>query len=224
VVAAGGQRGFLGALEPSASDALRARGIHRRYAHGTALFHERQEPDRVLVVLTGTVKLSAVSEDGKEVVLALRGPGDLLGELGALDGQPRSASAIAVDDVEALVMPVADFKAFLEQHPRAAVVILEMLASRLRDADRKRVEFAAQDSMSRVAARIVELAERFGEERDGEIRIDLPISQEELAGWTGCSRDSVVKALQAMRGLGWIDTERRRITVHDLGALRRRAA
>jgi CRP/FNR family cyclic AMP-dependent transcriptional regulator len=223
VTGATAQRGFLGALEESAADALKAQGVHRRYPRGTALFHERQEADRVLVVLTGTVKLSAVSEDGREFVLALRGPGDLLGELGALDGMPRSASAIAVDDVEALAMSVADFRAFLEQHPRAALVILEMLATRLRDADRKRVEFAAQDSMSRVAARIVELSERFGEERDGAIRIDLPISQEELAGWTGCSRDSVVKALQAMRGLGWIDTERRRITVHDLDALRRRA-
>jgi CRP-like cAMP-binding protein len=158
------------------------------------------------------------------VVLGLRGPGDLLGELGALDGQPRSASAIALDEVEALVLPAADFKTFLEAHPRAALAILEMLATRLRDADRKRVEFAAQDSLSRVAARIVELSDRFGVEHDEVIQIELPISQEELAGWTGCSRDSVVKALQTMRGLGWLETERRRITVRDLDALRRRAA
>jgi CRP/FNR family cyclic AMP-dependent transcriptional regulator len=222
-MAAAGHRGFLGALEPETAGALSSHGIPRRFGRGTALFHERQMADRVMVVLSGTVKLSSVSEDGKEVLLALRGPGDLLGELGALDGRPRSANAIAVDDVEALVVPVADFRAFLEMHPRAALVIVEMLAKRLRDADRKRVEFAAQDSMSRVAARIVELSERFGEERDGAMRIDLPISQEELAGWTGCSRDSVVKALQAMRGLGWIDTERRQITVHDLDAVRRRA-
>jgi CRP-like cAMP-binding protein len=222
-MAAAGQRRFLSALEPKIADELRKRGIPRRYPRGTALFHERQPGDRVMVVLSGTVKLISVSEDGKEVLLALRGPNDLLGELGALDGRARSASAIALDEVEALVMPAADFKAFLESHPRAAVVILEMLATRLRDADRKRVEFSAQDSMSRVAARIVELSERFGEEDGADIRIDLPISQEELAGWTGCSRDSVVKALQSMRGLGWIDTERRRIVVHDLDAVRQRA-
>jgi CRP/FNR family cyclic AMP-dependent transcriptional regulator len=223
VMVAAGHGGFLGALEPEAADALRSHGVPRRYVRGTALFHEGQLADRVMVVLSGTVKLSSVSEEGKEVLLALRGPGDLLGELGALDGRPRAASAIAVENLEALVVPAADFRAFLEVHPRAALVIVEMLAKRLRDADRKRVEFAAQDSMSRVAARIVELSERFGEERDGVLHIDLPISQEELAGWTGCSRDSVVKALQAMRGLGWIDTERRRITVHDLDAVRRRA-
>ena len=222
-MAATGHRRFLSALEPDAADELRSRGIPRRYPRGTALFHERQLGDRVMVVLSGTVKLISVSEDGTEVLLALRGAEDLLGELGALDGRPRLASAIALDDVEVLVMPAADFKSFLERHPRAALVILEMLATRLRDADSKRVEFAAQDSMSRVAARIVELSERFGEESDGAIRIDLPISQEELAGWTGCSRDSVVKALQSMRGLGWIDTQRRRIIVHDLNAVRQRA-
>jgi CRP-like cAMP-binding protein len=214
----------MATLEPDAANALRASGIPRRYPHGTALFHEGQEGDRVIVVLSGTVKLISVSEEGREVLLALRGPGELLGELGAFDGRPRSASAIALDDVEGLVLPAVDFKSFLERHPRAALVILEMLATRLRDADRKRIEFAAQDSMSRVAARIVELSERFGEEDEGAVRIELPISQEELAGWTGCSRDSVVKALQAMRGLGWIDTERRRITVRDLDAVRKRAA
>jgi CRP/FNR family transcriptional regulator, cyclic AMP receptor protein len=218
-----GHTSFFDGLEPDAADALRSIGIVRLYPRGSALFHERQEPDRVVVLMSGTVKLSSISEDGKEVLLALRGSGDLLGELGALDGYPRSATAVALSDVEALVVPSGDFPGFLERHPRAALQILEMLARRLRDADRKRVEFTAQDSMSRVASRIVELAERFGEEDDGMIRIDLPISQEELAGWTGCSRDSVVKALQSMRGLGWIETDRRRIVVRDLDSVRRRS-
>jgi CRP/FNR family transcriptional regulator, cyclic AMP receptor protein len=218
------QRGFFGALEPDSAAALRAAGVVRQFGRGIALFHERQAADRVFVLLVGTVKLISISEDGKEVLLALRGPGDLLGELGAVDGEPRSATAIALVAVEALVVPVADFSAFLEQRPKAALLILEMVVRRLRDADRKRVEFAAQDSMSRVAARIVEMCDRFGDERDGSIHLDLPISQEELAGWTGCSRDSVVKALQAMRGLGWLETDRRRITVHDLAALRKHAA
>jgi CRP-like cAMP-binding protein len=87
-----------------------------------------------------------------------------------------------------------------------------------------RVELSARDSTSRVAARIVELCERFGAEVGAQVQIELPISQEELAGWTGCSRDSVVKALQTMRGLGWIQTGRRRITVLSLDDLRRRAS
>jgi CRP/FNR family transcriptional regulator, cyclic AMP receptor protein len=215
---------FLASLSPEERDALRAPGVVRSFPRGTALFHERQTADRVLVLLQGCVKLSCLSESGKEVVLAIRGPGDLLGELAAIDGEPRSATATALEQVEALSVSTRDFLLFLEAHPRVSLTIMAMLSRRLRDADRKRVEFAAEDTMTRVAARIVELSERFGDEVARGLEIELPISQEELAGWTGCSRDSVVNALQAMRGLGWIETQRRRILVRDVDALRRRVA
>jgi CRP-like cAMP-binding protein len=214
---------FLASLSSAEADALRERAGVRSFARGAALFHEQQAGDRVLVLLTGCVKLSCLSNEGKEVVLAIRGPGDLLGELSAIDGEPRSATAIALEPVEALSMTSSDFTNFLATNPRVALTLVAMLGRRLRDADRKRVEFASEDTLTRVAARIVELSERFGDEAARGLEIDLPISQEELAGWTGCSRDSVVKALQAMRGLGWIETERRRIIVRDVDALRRRA-
>jgi CRP/FNR family transcriptional regulator, cyclic AMP receptor protein len=215
---------FLAALSPEEKAALRAPAMVRSYTRGTALFHERQAVDRVLVLLQGCVKLSCLSDGGKEVVLAIRGPGDLLGELAAIDGEPRSATATALEPVEALSLSARDFKSFLETHPRVALALLAVLSKRLRDADRKRVEFAAEDTMTRVAARIVELSERFGDKVARGLEIELPLSQEELAGWTGCSRDSVVNALQAMRGLGWIETQRRRILVRDIDALRRHAA
>jgi len=214
---------FLAALDEGEAGELKERGIVRTYQRGTALFHEQQTADRVMLIQKGWAKLSALSEDGKEVVLAIRGPGDLVGELSAIDGEPRSATATALAPVDVLVLAAGDFRAFLERNPRVALLLVAMLARRLRDADRKRVEFTAQDSTGRVAARVVELSERFGDEVEQGLRIDLPISQEELAGWTGCSRDSVVKALHAMRELGWIETERRRITVLDVEALRRRA-
>jgi CRP/FNR family transcriptional regulator, cyclic AMP receptor protein len=215
---------FLAALSTEETAALRAPAVVRSFPRGTALFHERQAADRVLVVLQGCVKLSCVSDGGKEVVLAIRGPGDLLGELAAIDGEPRSATATALEPVEALSLSAGDFRSSLEAHPRVGLALLRVLTRRLRDADRKRVEFAAEDTMTRVAARIVELSERFGDKVARGLEIDLPISQEELAGWTGCSRDSVVNALQAMRGLGWIETQRRQILVRDIDALRRHAA
>jgi CRP-like cAMP-binding protein len=102
---------------------------------------------------------------------------------------------------------------------------MRMLAQRLRDADRKRIEFGAQDSTGRVAARLVELAERFGTgSSDGEIKIALPLSQDELAGWVGSSREAVSKALGVLRSAGWIRTSRMSVVVLDLPALRRRAA
>ncbi|HKF80487.1 MAG TPA: Crp/Fnr family transcriptional regulator [Thermoleophilaceae bacterium] len=99
-----------------------------------------------------------------------------------------------------------------------------MLSTRFRDADRKRIEFGASDSVGRTAARIVELAERYGERAGDGIVIALPISQEELAGWAAVSRAGMASALRTLRQLGWIETERRRITVWDLDALRARAS
>ena len=216
--------GFLGALSASERDALQERASRRRHTRGAVLFHEHDDSDSIVVVLSGRVKVSTVTEDGREVVLAFRGPGDLVGELSAIDRRPRSATVSAVEPVEALTLAASEFRAFLHAHPRVALLLLEVLSRRLRDADRKRVEFAAHDTVGRVSARLVELAEAHGRPAGAGVEITLPLSQEELAGWTGASREAVGKALQLMRGLGWVATQRRRITVLDLEALRARSA
>jgi CRP/FNR family transcriptional regulator, cyclic AMP receptor protein len=221
---AGEPQAFLDGLTPEQVDRLRAAGVARTYPRGVALFHERQADGRVILILGGLVKLSSLSEDGKEAMLGIRGAGDLIGEMSAIDGEPRSATATALEGVEALVVPADRFEQFLRENPDAALLIVRLLSRRLRDADRKRLEFAAQDAMGRVAARLVELAERFGVESDDGLKIDLPISQEELAAWTACSREAVTKALHSMRELEWLETSRRAVVVHDLEALRQRAA
>jgi CRP/FNR family transcriptional regulator, cyclic AMP receptor protein len=121
------------------------------------------------------------------------------------------------------VIASGEFRAFLEHSPRVALLLLELIGSRLRDADRKLVEFAAYDTVGRVAARLVELVQEHGQAGAGGYEITLPLSQEELAGFTGSSREAVAKALRAMRELGWLTTGRRRVTVIDLEALRRRS-
>jgi CRP/FNR family transcriptional regulator, cyclic AMP receptor protein len=214
---------FWASLTDEQAAALAARGTVRTYARGQALLHEGQVPDRVLMLRSGRVKVYRTTPVGKEVVLAVRGAGELVGELAAIDQAPRSASIVAVDRVEALVVSSADFRSFLLDHPAAALVLLELVIRRLRDADAKRIEFASFTTIGRVALRIVELAERFGE-ADGEaINVALPFSQEELAGWTGSSLESVARALQTMRTLGWIETRRREIRVLDIEAIRRAA-
>jgi len=112
----------------------------------------------------------------------------------------------------------------LAGHPDASLSLLASVGARLRDSDRRRVEFVALDSIGRVARRLVELAEQFGvADADGALRIDVPITQDDLAGWTGSSREAVGKALHALRGRAWITTARRCITVVDLEGLRSRA-
>jgi CRP-like cAMP-binding protein len=177
----------------------------------------------VAVILEGRIKLSFFTDEGNEVLLAIRGPGDLVGDLSALDGRPHSATATALEPVEAMIVAASEFVAFLLEHSRVALMFFCMLSARLRDADEKRIEFAAYDSVGRVARRLVEMAERFGDQQDQGLLITLPLSQEELAGWTGSSREAVSKALQALRSKKLIETQRRAVTILDLPGLTRRA-
>ena len=198
-------------------------GRHRRYPAGASLVVEGERSSTVLLVVSGRVKVFSLTEEGEEIVLAVRGQGALLGELSAIDGAPRGASVAALEPVVAQVVPVATFVEYLRRHGDAAIALLQLVAGRLRDADRKRVEFAAYDIPARVARRLVELADRFGEP-DGEgVRIAVTLSQDELAGWVGASREAVAKALRVLRARGFVSTGRRTMTVLDLEGLRRRA-
>lgn len=212
---------FLALLTRDEAADLRAVGQARRWERGATVLSEGEDSDWVLVLTSGRVKVTSHTANGTEVVLAVRGPGALLGELSALDGRPRSGTVVALEPVEALV--VHDFRGYLNQHGRVAVLLMQLIIDKLRDADRKRVEYGAFDTTGRVATRLVELAERFGEPANGGVRVSLPLSQDELAGWTGASREAVSKALRTLRDRGLIETGRRRVTIYDLDGLRRRA-
>ncbi len=214
---------FWDKLTEAEADDLAQVGRSRDWARGGVPFRESEHSDWVLVLRTGRVKVSCATAAGTEVVLAVRGPGALLGELSAIDREPRSATLTALEPITALVLPVTDFEAYLQAHGRVAFLLMRMLSGKLRDADRKRIEFGAHDTTGRVAARLVELAQRFGEATGDGIRIAMPLSQDELAGWTGSSRESVSKALRALRARGLISTSRLCVVVRDLPALRARA-
>lgn len=214
---------FLSLL-PNGGSELRRLATPRSFRRGSALFHAGQAGDRVFMITGGEVKLTRVTDAGKEVVLAIRGAGELLGELSAIDGRPRSASAYALTEVEAQVLTQRDFLAAVTASPEAARGLLEILAARLRESDETIYDFVAHDTVGRIAGRLVELARSHGVPEDGGTRIDLPLSQEELAGWVGSSREAAAKALQVLRDLGWLETGRRVVVVRDLEALERRAS
>ncbi len=202
---------------------LARHGRPRRLPAGTLLFLEGTRSDTVVVVISGRVKAFSSAEDGTEVILAVRGPGALLGELAAIDEQPRSASIRSVEPVEVLTVGLREFTAFLQAHPRTMWLLMRILTDRLRDADRKRVEFGVYDTLNRVARRLVELVDRFGEPTESGIRITLPITQDELASWVGASGEAVAKAYQTLRARGHVRTQRRTVTVIDIEGLRRLA-
>lgn len=168
--------------------------------------------------------MTCVTEDGREILLAIRGPGNVLGELGALDGRPRSATVTAIDDAKVMVVPAGTFRALIERDGRLALQVLQIVNDRLRDADRKRVEFGAVDTATRVALRLLELSHRYGEAAALGTHIELRLTQEELAGWVGASREAVSKALRVFRERGWVETGRQQITILDDASLRRYAS
>lgn len=210
-------------LDQSERDALDGLGVVQAFPRGSLLMFEREPGERVMVLLSGRVKISQVGRDGRELVLSIRDPGDVLGELAFIDHQPRVASVTALEPVSALVITSRLFRSHLERTPRVAVALLEVITRRFRETTRKRAQLAELDTVGRLAARIVELSERYGNPADGGVMVALPLSREELAAWTGASRTGVAHALQTLRELGWVETDRRRLVVRDLPALRGRA-
>jgi CRP/FNR family transcriptional regulator, cyclic AMP receptor protein len=214
--------GFLDSLSVEEVDALRAASVRRAYGANVTLLHQADDAGPVVVLLSGRVKIT-MSQAGREAIVAVLGPGELVGELAAIDGGPRSTTVTTLEPVDALVLSRSDFAALLERRPRIALVILRTVAHRLRYADVQQAQFATHDVVGRLARRLVELCERFGTQQERGIEIRLPLSQEELASWVGASREAVSKAFQLLRSLDIVETGRRRVTVLDLGALERRA-
>lgn len=211
---------FLAKLAPDDVAELYRLGRRRRFPKGSTLFSDGDRTDTMFVLLSGTAKLCRYDDLGGETLLGICGAGELLGELAAIDGEPRSASGVAVETTEALVIPAVEFAQFAGARPGVSSALLHTVTTRLRRTDRKVVELSTHDTLGRVAARLVELADRFGAPDDGAIVIGLPLSQEELAGLAGASREAVVKALKTLRDRKVIGTARRQIRVLDVAALR----
>ena len=214
---------FLALLSSQEREALQGLGVQRSFPRGAMLMFQNEPGERVMLLLAGRVKVVRLDQDGHELLLSIRDPGDVLGELAFIDSHPRIATVTALEPVEALVTSAQAFRLHLETTPRVAVALLEVVARRFRETTLKRSQGAGLDTMGRLAARIVELADRYGQPTEDGVTVASPLSQGELAAWTGASRAGVAQALHALRELGWVQTERRGLLVRDLEALRARA-
>lgn len=191
-----------------------------RFGPREKIFCEGEPSDHIAILLTGIVKITASTANGHEALLGLRGAGEIVGEFAVLSGSPRSATVRALDDVQARLVPASAFVNGLRRHPDALFGLLQAVVERLRESDRRRLEFAGSDVRERVARLLAELAGTHGEPMaDGSVTIGLALSQTEIAGATGASREAVAKALRTLRGCGAVATSRRRITILDRDAL-----
>ena len=191
-----------------------------RFAPRTALFRKGDPGSNMMVVLRGQIKVCTHSEEGKELVFNIINPGEVFGEIALLDGADRTADAVTLDDTELLVLERRDFVPFLSKHPEACLRLLSVLCQRLRQTSELLEEALFLEGPSRLAKRLVHLAETFGKPTTHGTRIDIRLSQQQLGNLVGMSRESMNKQLGQWRRAGLIRLEDGYITVPDLDALR----
>ncbi len=207
---------FLSALEPAELERIAAGSTERTLRRGDVLFEEGDEPHELFVVTAGRIAIANRSADGRESVLALMEPGDLFGELGLLDGLGRSAAARALETSRVVAIPYGPVRSVFSDRPDRLWVVVELLARRLRSMDEALADVVFLDVTGRTAKRLLELA------GDADT-FQLPITQEELAGLVGASRERVNKAISSFVRLGWIEQADRRYRILDRGRLTQRA-
>ncbi|WP_232248474.1 Crp/Fnr family transcriptional regulator [Streptacidiphilus rugosus] len=204
---------FLARLEQAEREELLGLGYPMRFPARSMVIHQEEPSTHVLLILYGWLKVTASAMNGYEALLALRGPGDIVGESAALSGRPRSATVTALEEVRAVVVDKDRFTWFLHRSPQVALQLLGLTADRMRVGDRRRLEFAALTVSERLSGLLLELVRTHGVQTDEGILLAVPLSQQELAGSVGASREAVTRLLRRLRERGVLVTRRRSLLV-----------
>lgn len=213
---------FLATL-PSETSAVLNSAIQREsFAPGDVICRKGDPGDALYVILTGQVKIVLPSDDGNEALIATMDDGDFFGELSLIDGRPRSATIIATQPTDTVILRREGFYDFLKAHPEAAIDMLQALSARIRQSDEFIADAAFLDVPGRLAKKILELAEKYGQPDPLGISIGLRVTQRDLAAMIGATRESVNKHLQAFRSQGMIALEGRRLIIRDRDRLEKR--
>jgi len=221
------QMDLFAVLTPEEVARLDARLRRRRYAKGSVLFLQGDPGNALYVIESGHVKMVVTSPDGKELIIAMRGPGEFFGDMALLDGEPRSADAVAADDCQVLILQRDDFARFIETHPQTAMRLVAELSRRIRRMMRQQQEATLLDVSARIASELLHLAEDRGRpvpDGSGAVTVDLSLTQAELATVIGVTRESVNKWLRYFQRRGWIRWEKGHLTILRPDELRQRIA
>jgi CRP/FNR family transcriptional regulator len=190
------------------------RARSRSFKRGEMLFRKDDPGTHLYVVLEGAVKIALPGEFGQEALVSIMRTGDFFGELALFDGSPRSASATALEDTRAALLARDDFLSFLETHPGAVRVVLDALAKTIRRLSDRVEDLIFLDVPSRVAKYLLDLAQQ-----DGNSKLELTLTQDELAAFIGASRVSVNRVLGDLERREIIEIRRRHIVIKDADKL-----
>jgi len=203
-------------------DDLAALMRRHRYAAGETIFHEGDAGTALYIIEKGEVKIILGSAEGKEVVLSLLGPGDFFGDLALLDGEPRSADAMAMEAAELLILQRHDFLRFIAEQPQVAINLMAVLSRRLRRVDQLVLDAAFLDVGTRLVRTLLDLAHTRGQAGSkGSVVITSRLTQSDLANMIGATRESINKCLRRYAEMGLVRHARGRLTLLDVERLRK---
>ncbi|WP_018684182.1 Crp/Fnr family transcriptional regulator [Actinokineospora enzanensis] len=195
-------------------------GLPRTYAAGEVLLRQGDPTDHVLVLLRGWTRVLSHRPDGQTVLLAFRGPGDVLGDLAALHGWMRTASVESLEEVRAVVLRATEFSALLLDRPAVALAMIKQLAGRLMEAETARADSATMDVTRRVAAFLLWLSQTHGVPTDTGVALRVPFTQQDTANRVGASLRAVARAFAVLRDRGIVVTTRRQTVIARPDVLR----
>lgn len=213
-IAALGDVPLFSGLRPAELRLIAGQLRRHRFRSETTILHREHPGGALYVILSGKVKVHNGSCDGKEFVLALLAAGELFGEMSLLDGGGRSANVTTLEPTEVLVLTRDALMACIQQSPQIAINLLATLAGRLRLSNENNQAFATLDASGRAAKRLLDLGRKHGVKTAAGLQIGIRLSQSDLAGLIGTTRETTNKILNEFRSLGWLAVDKqRRITL-----------
>jgi CRP/FNR family transcriptional regulator, cyclic AMP receptor protein len=215
--------GIFQGISPSAVVALTSQLQPVDFPRGHIVFAQGEPGDRLYIIISGKIKIGNRSPNGQENLLTIMGPSDMFGELSLFDPGPRTSSATTITDVRAVSMERDALRAWIADRPEIAEQLLRVLARRLRRTNNTLADLIFTDVPGRVAKQLLQLAQRFGTQEDGALRVTHDLTQEEIAQLVGASRESVNKALADFAQRGWIRLDIKTLWICDSERLARRA-
>ena len=189
--------------------------IARHYESGKFIFLEDSEGEQCFFVVQGSVKVTRLSKDGREVILAMLNEGEFFGEMALLDGESRSANVIALEETEVLTLNREDFLVVLHDYPQIAIQLLKEMAHRLRKSDRHIASLSLSDAEKRIALCIIRFADEQGVIRRGQVSIPRVPIQQDIANMAGTSRETVSRAINVLEKEHYIKRQGRELLILD---------
>jgi CRP-like cAMP-binding protein len=215
--------GLFQGVDPEAAETLAKELEYFEVRKGDVVFTEGEPGDSLYIVISGKIKVGRRAADGRQNLIAVMGPSDMVGELSLFDPGPRTATATAITDSRVARLRKSALRPWLTNRPEIAEQLLRVLARRLRRTNDALADLIFTDVPGRVAKSLLQMASRFGTRDGGVLRVTHDLTQEELAQLVGASRETVNKALADFASRGWLRLDGKSVIILDPERLARRA-